>query len=152
MPLFGPEAEGRQTKIGWSRPKTVIFWPFLAFEGRFGGLKDLLEVGVEVKTCRTIHGTHLEGILSQKNWTGLAGVLRNGRNQSKYDFCSVGWPLLVKNPFFPFLVQIGPNHSEMVPNGPKVVSDSFFFTILDHFWIAWTNYDQIQKKWFFCPK
>ena len=56
-----------------SRPKTVIFWPFLAFEGRFGGLKDLLEVRVEVKTCRTIHGTHLEGILSQKSWTGLAG-------------------------------------------------------------------------------
>ena len=108
-----------------SRPKTVIFWPFLAFEGRFGGLKDPLEVQVEGETCRTIHGTHLEGILSQKNWTGLAGVLRNGRNQSKYDFCSVGWPLLVKNPFFPFMVQIGPNDSEMVPNSPKVVSDSF---------------------------
>ena len=57
MPLFGPEDEGRQTKIGWSRPKTVIFWPFLAFGGRFGGLKDPLEVGVEVKTCKTIQGT-----------------------------------------------------------------------------------------------
>ena len=105
-----------------SRPKTVIFWPFLAFEGRFGGLNDLLEVQVEVKTCRTIHGTHLEGILSQKNWTGLAGALRNGRNMN--------FALWVghfgENPiFFPFLVQIGPNHSEMVPNGPKVVSDSF---------------------------
>ena len=44
MPLFGPEEGGRQTKIGWSRPKTVIFWPFLAFEGRLGGLKDPLEV------------------------------------------------------------------------------------------------------------
>ena len=60
-----------------SRPKTVIFWPFLAFEGRLGGLKDPLEVQVEDKTCRTIHGTHLEGILSQKNWTGLAGGVRN---------------------------------------------------------------------------
>ena len=77
MPLFGPEEGGRQTKIGWSRPKTVIFWPFLAFEGRLGGLKDPLEVRVEVETCRTIHGTHLEGILSQKNWTGLAGGVRN---------------------------------------------------------------------------
>ena len=50
MPLFGPEEGGRQTKIGWSRPKTVIFWPFLAFEGRFGGLKDPPEVRVEDKT------------------------------------------------------------------------------------------------------
>ena len=53
--------------------KKVIFWPFLAFEGRLGGLKDSLEVRVEHETCRTIHGTHLEGILSQKSWTGLAG-------------------------------------------------------------------------------
>ena len=83
MPLFGPEEQGRHTKIGWSRPKTVIFWPFLAFGRRFGGLKDLLEVGVEVKTCRTIHGTHLEGILSQKNWTGLAGGVRNGHFLAK---------------------------------------------------------------------
>ena len=52
--------------------KKVIFWPFLAFEGSFGGLKDSLEVRVEHETCRTIHGTHLEGISSQKNWTGLA--------------------------------------------------------------------------------
>ena len=120
MPLFGPEEGGRQTKIGWSRPKTVIFWPFLAFEGRLGGLKDPLEVRVQHETYRSMSGTG-----TQKNWIGLAGALRNGRNQSKYDFCSVDWPLLVKNPFFPFLVQIGPNNSEMVPNGPKVVSDSF---------------------------
>ena len=37
--------------------KNVIFWPFLAFEGRLGGLKDPLEVRVEVKTCKTINGT-----------------------------------------------------------------------------------------------
>ena len=77
MPGDATEEQGHRTKIGRSRPKIVIFWPFLAFEGRFGGLKDLLEVRVEVKTCRTIHGTHLEGILSQKNWTGLAGGVRN---------------------------------------------------------------------------
>ena len=57
--------------------KKVIFWPFLAFEGRFGGLKDSLEARVEHETCRTIHGTYLEGISSQKNWTGLAGGVRN---------------------------------------------------------------------------
>ena len=83
MPLFGPEEGGRQTKIGWSRPKTVIFWPFLAFEGRLGGLKDPLEVQVEGKTCRTIHGTYLEGISSQKNWTGLAGGVKKGQNKAK---------------------------------------------------------------------
>ena len=64
-------------------PKIVIFWPFLAFEGRFGGLKGRLEVRVEGATCRTIHGTHLEGILSQKNWTGLAGGVRNGHFLAK---------------------------------------------------------------------
>ena len=57
MPLFGPEEGGRQTKIGWSRPKTAIFWPFLAFGRHLGGLKDPLEVGFEVETCKTIHGT-----------------------------------------------------------------------------------------------
>ena len=93
MPLFGPEEGGRQTKIGWSRPKTVIFWPFLAFGRHFGGLKDPLEVQVEDKTCRTIHGTHLEGILSQKNWTGLAGGVRNGQNRSESDFWPIPWKI-----------------------------------------------------------
>ena len=93
MPLFGPEEGGRQTKIGWSRPKTVIFWPFLAFEGRLGGLNGALEVQVEDKTCRTIHGTHLEGILSQKNWTGLAGGVRNGQNRSESDFWPIPWKI-----------------------------------------------------------
>jgi hypothetical protein len=63
--------------------KKVIFWPFLAFDGRLGGLKDSLEVRVEHETCTTIHGTHLEGILSQKNRTGLAGGVRNGHFLAK---------------------------------------------------------------------
>jgi len=79
MPHVGPEVEGHQAKIGRSRPKIVIFGPFLAFEGRLGGLNDPLEVRLGYKTCRTIHGTHLEGILSQKNWTGLAGGVKNGQ-------------------------------------------------------------------------
>ena len=66
MPLFGPEEGGRQTKIGWSRPKTAIFWPFLAFGRHLGGLKDPPEVPVEVETCKTINGTYFEGISSQK--------------------------------------------------------------------------------------
>ena len=77
MPLFGPEEGGRQTKIGWSRPKTASFGPFLAFGRHLGGLNDPLEVGVEVETCKTINGTYFEGISSQKNWTGLAGGVRN---------------------------------------------------------------------------
>ena len=93
MPLFGPEEGGRQTQIGWSRPNLVIFWPFLAFEGRLGGLKDPLEVRVEDETCRTIHGTHLECILSQKNLTGLAGGVRNGQNRSESDFWPIPWKI-----------------------------------------------------------
>ena len=73
MPGYATEEQGHWTQIGWSRPKTVIFWPFLAFGRRFGGLKDPLEVRVEVETCKTINGTSFEGISSQKNWTGLAG-------------------------------------------------------------------------------
>ena len=74
---MGTAGIGDLTKIVGSRPKTVIFWPFLAFEGRFGGLKDPPEVPVEDETCRTIHGTYFKGILSQQNWTGLAGGVRN---------------------------------------------------------------------------
>ena len=93
MPGYATEEQGHRTKIGWSRPKTVIFWPFLAFEGRFGGLKDRLEVRVEGATCSTIQGTHLEGILSQKNWTGLAGGVRNGQNRSESDFWPIPWKI-----------------------------------------------------------
>ena len=80
---MGTAGIGDLTKIVGSRPKTVIFWPFLAFEGRLGGLNGALEVQVEDKTCRTIHGTHLDGILSQKNWTGLAGGVKKGQNKAK---------------------------------------------------------------------
>ena len=83
MPVYATEEQGHRTKIGRSRPKIVIFWPFLAFGRHFGGLKDPLEVQVEGETCRTIHGTHLEGILSQKNWTGLAGGVKKGQNKAK---------------------------------------------------------------------
>ena len=48
MPGYATEEQGHRTKIGRSRPKIVIFWPFLAFEGRLGGLKDPPEVRVGV--------------------------------------------------------------------------------------------------------
>ena len=57
----------------------VISWPFLAFGGRLGGLKDSLEVRVTRETCKTIHGTHLEGILSQKK---LDQIGRGGQKRS----------------------------------------------------------------------
>ena len=114
--MFSAMKQVKQLKIsGWPTifgrdQKNLSFWPFLAFEGCLGGLKDPLEVRVQHETYRSMSGTYVQAILSQKNWTGLAGVLRNGRNQSKYDFCSVGWPLLVKNPF---LVQITQKWSQM---------------------------------------
>ena len=40
-------------------------------------------MGVEHETCRTIHETHLEGILSQKNLTGLAGGFNNGQDPTE---------------------------------------------------------------------
>ena len=46
--------------------------------------------------------------------------------------CSVGWLFWAKKPFFLFLILIGPNHSEMVPNGKKTVRHHFW-TIWDHF-------------------
>ena len=53
---MGTAGIGDLTKIVGSRPKTVIFWPFLAFEGRLGGLNGALEVQVEDKTWSTIVG------------------------------------------------------------------------------------------------
>ena len=61
----------------------MIFWPFLVFGRHLGGLNDPLEVGVEVKTCKTIDGTYFEGILSQKKLTGLAGGVREGQNMAQ---------------------------------------------------------------------
>ena len=85
MPGYATEEQGHRTRIGRSRPNIVIFWPFLAFKSRLGGLKDPLEVRVEVETCRTMDGTHLECILSRKNWTRSAGGVRNGQNRSESD-------------------------------------------------------------------
>ena len=56
-----------------------------------------------------------------------------------------------KTHFFLFLILIGPNHSEMVPNGKKTVRHHFW-TIWDHFWVIWTNLDQKWKKWVFHQK
>ena len=39
--------------------------------------------------------------------------------------CSVGWLFWAKKTFFLFLIQIGPNHSEMVPNGQKLLDTTF---------------------------
>ena len=48
------------------------------------GLKYPPEVGVQHETCSTICGTHVQAILNQKNLTGLAGVVREDQNRSKY--------------------------------------------------------------------
>ena len=59
---MGTAGIGDLTKIVGSRPKTVIFWPFLAFEGRLGGLKDPLEVRVQHETYRSMSGTYVQAI------------------------------------------------------------------------------------------
>ena len=84
MPGYATEEQGHRTKIGWSRPKTAIFWPFLAFGRHLGGLNDPPEVPVEVETCKTINGTYFEGISSQKK------LDRVGRGGQK--------PILVSQP------------------------------------------------------
>ena len=55
--------------------------------------------------------------------------------------CSVGWLFWAKNPFFLFLILIGPNHSEMVPNGKKLSDTTFgpFGTISEWFGPIWTK-------------
>ena len=42
------------------------------------------EVQVQHETCSTICGTHVQAILNQKKFTGLAGGVREGQNRSKY--------------------------------------------------------------------
>ena len=55
--------------------------------------------------------------------------------------CSVGWLFWAKKPFFLFLILIGPNHSEMVPNGKKLSDTTFgpFGTISEWFGPIWTK-------------
>ena len=56
------------------RVYTGYFWPLRAV---WEALKTPPEVPVEDETCKTINGTYFKGISSQKNWTGLAGGVRN---------------------------------------------------------------------------
>ena len=73
MPLFGPEEGGRQTKIGWSRPKTAIFWPFLAFGGRLGGLKDSWRCKLGMKLVKLLMGHILKAFRAKKIGPGWQG-------------------------------------------------------------------------------
>ena len=42
-----------------------------------------LQLRVEHETCRTIHGTHLEGIFSQKNSNRMAGWVNRGKDPTE---------------------------------------------------------------------
>ena len=55
--------------------------------------------------------------------------------------CSVGWLFWAKKTLFLFLILIGPNHSEMVPNGKKLSDTTFgpFGTISEWFGPIWTK-------------
>ena len=87
--MFSAMKQVKQLKIsGWPTifgrdQKNMYFWPFLAFEGRLGGLKDPLEVRVQHETCSTINGTPVQAILDQKNLTGLAGGIKEGQNMAQ---------------------------------------------------------------------
>ena len=136
--MFSAMKQVKQLKIsGWPTifgrdQKNLSFWPFLAFEGRLGGLKDPLEVRVQQETYRSMSGTYVQAILSQKNWTGLAGGAQEWPKSVKIWLLLCGLATFGEKPIFSIF---GPNHSEMVPNGPKVVSDSFwsFGTISEWF-------------------
>ena len=71
--MFSAMKQVKQLKIsGWPTifgqdQKNLSFWPFLAFEGRLGGFKDPLEVWVQHETYRSMSGTYVQAILSQKN-------------------------------------------------------------------------------------
>ena len=86
------EKTAKSDKTDPEMAKKVIFWPFLAFDGRLGGLKDSLEVRVEHETCTTIHGTYLEGILSQKKFdrVGRGGQKRSLFGQNMASEASLG--------------------------------------------------------------
>ena len=65
----------------------------------FRGIKYPPEVLVELKTCSTICGTHVQTILNHNNLTGLAGGVWEGQNIAENCphivlYCSVFWPSL----------------------------------------------------------
>ena len=50
----------------------------------FSGLKYSSEVQVELKTCSTICGTHVQTISNHKDLTGSAVGVREGQNTEQY--------------------------------------------------------------------
>ena len=71
-----------------SREKKIPMVNFLIFVQknvstiRFQEIKIRQEVQVHHETCNTICGTPVQGILDQKNLTGLAGGVREGQNNA----------------------------------------------------------------------
>ena len=77
-PINGARGNGfLGTKIVGSRPKTVIFWPFLAFGRHLGGLKDPLEWELKSKLVKLFMGHNLKAFRAKK----IGPVGRGVRNQ-----------------------------------------------------------------------
>ena len=60
-----------------------VFWPKIPLNLTSEGLKYPQEVQVHHETCNTICGTPVQGILDQKNLTGLAGGVKEGQNMAQ---------------------------------------------------------------------
>ena len=92
-----------------------------------GGLKDSLEVRVEHETCTTIHGTHLEGILSQKKLdrVGRGGQKRSLFGQNMASEASLG-------PWIMFSVKLAPLALLFLTNRTSQLS-----TLLGNFVYYW---------------
>ena len=129
----------KQLKIsGWPTifggdQKNLSFWPFLAFGGRLGGLKDPLEVQVQHETYRSMSETHVQAILSR-----VGGGAQEWPKSVKIWLLLCGLATFGEKPIFSIF---GPIWSKSLRNGPKRSKSGIwqFFTIWDHFWMIWTN-------------
>ena len=154
--MFSAMKQVKQLKIsGWPTifgrdQKNLSFSPFLAFEGRLGGLKDPLEVRVQHETYRSMSGTYVQAILSQKHWTELSGVLRMAEISQNMTFALWVGHFWWKTHFFHFwskLVQITQKWSQMV--------QKWCLTVFYHLGPFLNDLDQLgskTEKMVFLPK
>ena len=60
-----------------------VFWPKIPLNLTSEGLKYPPEVRVQHETCSTICGTPVQAILDPKNFTGLAGGVKEDLNMAQ---------------------------------------------------------------------
>ena len=155
--LFSAMKQVKQLKIsGWPTifgrdQKNLSFWPFLAFEGRLGGLKDPLEVRVQHETYRYLClGQMYKPFWARKigpGWRGCSGMAEISQNMTFALWVGHFW---WKTHFFHFwskLVQITQKWSQMV--------QKWCLTVFYHLGPFLNDLDQLgskTEKMFLCPK